>query len=461
MIVRTCDWIAKTTEGKLVGSPVDPYRLIQGVTTDSRKATPGSLFVPLKGEKFDGHQFLPQAIQKGIAASLWQEGISLPEQIPIPLILVKDPLAALQQLASRYRQELGIPMIGVTGSNGKTTTKDLIASVLSVKYDVGKTEGNLNNHIGVPLTLLAMSEKTEVGVVEMGMNHKGEISQLSKLTRPDAAVITNIGESHLAFFKSREEIAEAKLEIRDGINGNGFLIINGDEPLLREKTVMANQQLVKVGFDPKENDQYPLDIELQGLQSIQFYTKEKRTRFQLPILGRHNVLNALFAIEVGRFFELTDEEIQRGLANAEITGMRLQIQQAQNGMLIINDAYNASPTSVRAALDLHQELEPQLEKWALLGDVYELGEQEEKYHREIGAYAMEKQVDRLYTIGKRGKWIADGAMAAKQNTHCQIQHFDSHDEASEHLAKEGNQGVSLLVKASRAMHLDQVVQKLI
>lgn len=431
------------------------------MSTDSRQTSEGSLFVPLKGEKFDGHQFLQQAVKAGAVASLWQEGISLPDPLPIPLILVKDPLIALQQLASCYRQELDIPIIAITGSNGKTTTKDLVSSVLSVRFQVGKTEGNLNNHIGVPLTLLSMSEKTEIGIVEMGMNHKGEISQLAKIARPDGAVITNIGESHLAFFKSRDEIAEAKLEIRDGLRGNGFLMINGDEPLLQEKVIVSNQELVRVGFDPTKNDQYPLEIELQGQKNMQFFTKEKHTRFQLPILGRHNVLNALFAIEVARFFELTDKEIQQGLANAEITGMRLQIQHAKNGMLIINDAYNASPTSIRAALELHQELEPQLEKWVLLGDVFELGEKEEIYHREIGAYAIDKQVDRLYTIGKRGKWIADGAMAAKRNTECQIQHFDSHDEAFEHLAKEGNQGVSLLVKASRSMHLDQVVQKLL
>ena len=458
MIVRTCDWIAKAIEGKFIGSPVDRYRLIQGVTTDSRKVSEGSLFVPLKGEKFDGHQFLKQAIQAGIAASLWQEGVPLPEQVSIPLILVKDSLTALQRLASRYRRELDFPIIAVTGSNGKTTTKDLIASVLSVKYQVSKTEGNLNNHIGVPLTLLSMSEKTEIGIVEMGMNHKGEIAQLSKIARPDGAVVTNIGEAHIGFFSSRDEIAEAKLEIQEGIRGNGFLMINGDEPLLREKTEMSNYELVKIGFDPKENDQYPVEIEMQGIKGIQFSTKEKRTRFQIPILGRHNVLNALYAIEVGRFFELTDEEIQQGLAAATISAMRLQIQRANNGMLIINDAYNANPTSMKAALDLLEEFE-HAEKWVLLGDVFDLGEKEEKYHREIGAYAVTKKIDRVYTIGDRGKWIADGAIAAKPQ--CQIQHFQSHDEASEHLAREGNQGVTILVKASRAMHLDQVVQKLI
>ena len=236
MIVRTCEWLEEMTDGTFVGSPVDRSRLIRGVMTDTRKAKEGSLFVPLKGENVDGHQFLEQAIQGGAAASLWKEGVPFPDNLSIPLILVNDPLIALQKLASRYRRELDIPIIAITGSNGKTTTKDLIASVLSVKYQVGKTEGNLNNHIGVPLTLLSMSEQTEIGVVEMGMNHKGEIAHLSKIARPDGAVVTNVGESHLAYFRSRAEIADAKLEICEGIRGNGFLIIHGDEPLLRERT---------------------------------------------------------------------------------------------------------------------------------------------------------------------------------------------------------------------------------
>ena len=224
---------------------------------------------------------------------------------------------------------------------------------------------------------------------------------------------------------------------------------------------MLDHERVKVGFDEKENDQYPLQIEMLGLDGIRFDTKERKTRFHLPLLGRHNVLNALYAIEVGRFFELTDEEIQQGLAQATVTGMRLQIQRAKNGMFIINDAYNASPTSIRAALDLHQELEPHMEKWVLLGDVLELGEKEAIYHREIGAYAVEKGVDRIFTIGERGKWIAEGAMEARQDAKCSIEHFQSLEEAYHYFEKVGKQGVSLLVKASRGMHLDQVVQKLI
>lgn len=460
MIVRTCAWIEKVTNGKLIGTPVDAHLLIQGVSTDSRKSSKGSLFVPLKGENFDGHQFLEQAIKAGAVASLWQEEIPLPDPLPIPLILVKDPLIALQTLASCYRQELDIPIVAITGSNGKTTTKDLVSSVLSEKYHVDKTQGNLNNHIGVPLTLLSMSEKTEVGVVEMGMNHKGEILQLTKMARPNIAVITNIGESHLAFFGSREGIADAKLEIKEGLEPDGVLIVNGDEPLLLQKLSTIAHQAIHIGFG-KDNDEYPVDIEVKGLAGIQFYTKNRHTCFALPFIGRHNVQNALFAIQIGRLFDLTEEEIRQGIAKATVSEMRLQIQRSKNGMLMINDAYNASPTSMKAALDLHQEIEPHLEKWILFGDIREIGEQEEEYHREIGAYAIEKNVNRMLTIGERGRWIAEGAMAADEHAKSYIRHFESHEEVVQYLKIEGNRNVLLLVKASKAMHLDQVVQKLL
>lgn len=458
MIVRTCEWVEQATGGKLVGTPADPHLLIQGVSTDSRKRSEGSLFVPLKGENFDGHRFLKQAIQAGCIASLWKEEVPIPENVTIPFILVEDPLTALQQLASCYRNELDIPIVAVTGSNGKTTTKDLISSVLSSKYRVAKTQGNLNNLIGVPLTILSMPEETEIGVVEMGMNQKGEISQLSKIARPNVAVITNIGESHLEFLGTRAGIAEAKWEITEGLKPDGILIINGDDPILLERISTIEQDVVRIGFGT-ENDQYPLAIETRGLDGIQFSTND--ARFELPLIGRHNVLNALYAIQVGRLFKLSEEEIGQGLKNATVTEMRLQLHRARNKMFMINDAYNASPTSMKAALDLLQEVEPHTEKWVLLGDMLEIGEKEERYHREIGAYAAEKNVKRILTIGERGKWIAEGAAAADQRTKPFIKHFTSHDEAIRYLETEGSQNVLLLVKASKAMHLDQVVQKLL
>lgn len=458
MMVRTCGWIEKVTEGKLVGAAVDSHLVIRGVSTDSRKNAEGSLFVPLKGDNFDGHHFVSQAVENGALATLWKKDAPLP-QLDIPVILVEDPLTALQAMARAYREELGIPIVAITGSNGKTTTKDLVSSVLSVTHHVTKTQGNLNNHIGVPLTLLSMSEETEIGIVEMGMNHKGEISLLSNIAKPNLAVITNIGESHLEYLGTREAITEAKLEIIDGLKQDGTLFVNGDEPLLQEKVNEKDVRTIRLGFY-EGNEEYPSNIQIKGLKGSTFCTTKKPSCFELPLIGRHNVLNALFAIQMGRHFQLSEEDIRRGLAETVITGMRLEVQRAKNGMLMINDAYNASPTSMKAAIDLHQEIEPNREKWVLFGDIREIGEQEEEYHREIGAYAIQKNVDRIYTIGKRGRWIAEGAIDANHDQSSFIRHFDTQDEAFQQLLTEGNPNVLLLVKASKAMCLDQVVQKL-
>lgn len=460
MIERTCSWIQEVTTGELVTTtPLDDRLLIRGVSTDTRKINPGSLFVPLVGEFFDGHRFLDQAAAGGAVAAIWQTDRPVPENVQIPLILVKDTLQALQQLAAAYRDELKIPIIGITGSNGKTTTKDLVSAVLSEKFQVLKTAGNLNNHIGVPLTLLSLSETTEIGVVEVGMNHAGEISILSQIAKPNLAVVTNIGESHLEFLGSRAGIADAKLEICEGLAEDGMLIIHGDEPLLLDR-VANRKRVVRVGF-LESNDEYPVQLSTTDhLTGVQFDTAKQATHFKVPLLGKHNILNALYAIVIGRHLGLSEAEIQQGLAKAKISGMRLEVLTARNQMLVINDAYNASPTSMRAALELLQTLEPTFEKWALLGDIREIGPEEAAYHREIGALAIAQKLNRLYTIGERGRWIAEGAIAANEEQHCHIEHFDSITEAVETLQKEGHQNVLLLVKASQAMQLAQVVENL-
>lgn len=455
---RTCNWILKSTYGEWIGSPVDIYRLVKGVSTDSRTLYPNQLYVPLIGERFDGHQFIDQAVERGAAAVLWQKGQPLPGSLDIPVIVVNNSLKALQQLAARYRRESKAKVVAVTGSNGKTTTKDLIASVLSERYTVHKTKGNLNNHIGVPLTLLSMPEQTDLAVVEMGMNHPGEISFLSQIARPDVAVITNIGESHIEHLGSREGIARAKLEIKEGLSSAGTIIFDGDEPLLRQYLRNETRPQIRVGWQ-EDVDEAPEQAEVRGTEGIVFRSRREGTLFTLPLLGRHNMKNALYAVEVARRFSLTEQEIASGLANASLTGMRLELKIARNGMLVINDAYNASPTSMRAALDLLQEIEPGREKWALLGDILEIGEQEESYHREIGVYAMKKGINRLYTIGERGRWIYEGAVEAKNSAQTLV-HFHTLNDAANTLTREGNQKSVLLVKASRAAQLDQIVNKM-
>jgi UDP-N-acetylmuramoyl-tripeptide--D-alanyl-D-alanine ligase len=457
---RSCGWITSKIGGRLVGNPTDRYLLVQGVSNNSRQIKTNQLFVPIVGEHFDGHQFIEEVCARGAAASLWQKDRPLPVNREIPFILVDDTLKALQRLASAYRNELAIPVVAITGSNGKTTTKDLVSAVLATKYCVHKTQGNFNNHIGVPLTLLSMSEQAEIAVVEMGMNHAGEIALLSQLAQPDVAVITNVGESHIEFLGSREGIANAKLEVREGLKANGSIIYDGDENLLVQALTGDLHPQIRVGWK-SDNDEFPVDIVMNGFSGFSFRSNKRKTQFHLPLLGRHNIKNALLAVEVGRYFGLSEADIAKGLNQVQLTGMRLELETADNGMQIINDAYNASPTSMRAALNLLAELEPHLHKWALLGDIREIGSEEEKYHKELGRYAVEMKINRIYTTGEKGRWIAEGAKEANQDPRTEIRHFSSLDEASRVLLDEGNNQVLLLVKASRAAQLDQVVKNLI
>jgi UDP-N-acetylmuramoyl-tripeptide--D-alanyl-D-alanine ligase len=456
---RTCEWVAQKSMGRLVAPSSDRYRIVRGVSTDSRHIQVNQLYVPLLGVRFDGHQFLHQAQEAGAAAALWQADHVPPEESELPLILVTNTLEALQQMAAAYRRELQVPVVAITGSNGKTTTKDVLASILAVRYRVHKTEGNQNNHIGLPLTLLSISQQTEVVVVEMGMNHAGEIALLSRMAKPDMAVITNIGEAHLQFLGSREGIARAKLEIREGLDANSPLFYDGDEPLLAKYLASDRRPQVRIGWSASA-EEYPVEIKGNGLHGYLFHSGRRGTLFELPLLGRHNVKNALLAIEVSRYLGLREEEIQLGLAQVRLTGRRLEMFTATNGMRIINDSYNASPTSMRAGLDLLSEVEPHMQKWALLGSMYEVGEEEEGIHNQIGAYAVQKGISQLYTIGEHGNWITDGARAVNTDPARTILHFSSPAEAVERLQQTGNEQILLLVKASRAVQLWQVVAEL-
>lgn len=430
---------------------------ISGVSTDSRKTAQGDLFVPLSGDRFDGHSFVQMAAERGAVLSLWQEAIPIPETIPIPLLFVPDPLKALQQLAQCYREQVNPFVIGITGSNGKTTTKDLMASILSTQYRVHKTKGNLNNHIGVPLTLLSMPNNTEIVIIEMGMSGFGEIELLSKVAKPDIAVITNIGESHLEHLLSRENIAKAKLEILTGIKENGWLILNGDEPLLRTEIEKMDLplQLIWVGKDQK-SDFYPLKIEMMNTDGVHFITGDGG-QYDLPLLGTHNIINSLMAIQAGKILNVSHEEMKEGLKNLSLTSMRLEKMKAKNGSTVLNDAYNASPTSMKASLNLLSTF-ASYKKIAILGDMLELGENAEGYHREIGKICADLQLDLLITTGSLGKWIAAGAM---EHGMTQVYHFDDMDQIGSFVLEQSDVDTFILVKGSRGIHLENVVDQLI
>lgn len=429
---------------------------IHGVSINSRDDLAGKLFIPIKGERFNGHKFVKDAFQKGAVASLWEKNeLDYPKDVP--LIMVEDTVAAIQQLSQAYRNELNVKVVGVTGSNGKTSTKDMVYAVLSSVFNVQKTEGNLNNHLGLPLSILKAAEDTEVLVLEMGMSSRGEIELLSKIAEPDAAIITNIGESHLQDLGSREEIAEAKLEITAGLKDHGALIYFGDEPLLQERVGRyEHAKLISFGQE-NTNDYYP-NVVMQDRSGTTFSSNKALQSFYIPVLGKHNVYNALAAVAVGQAFDVPLKDIVSGLSKLELTQMRAEVIPGRNGSTIINDAYNASPTSMKAAIKLLQDLEGYREKYLVLGDMLELGDLEEEFHLETGKTVDPTKVDYVYTYGNLGQWIARGA---KEKLGVgRVKSFLDKNELVRELVSVIGEKDAILVKASRGMKLEEVVEAL-
>ncbi|WP_108671712.1 UDP-N-acetylmuramoyl-tripeptide--D-alanyl-D-alanine ligase [Peribacillus acanthi] len=428
---------------------------IHGVTIDSRKVETGNLFVPFPGGNVDGHQYVEKAIDSGAAAALWHKDVPNPPQ-HLPILLVDDTLLALQQLSKQYLQEVKPKVVGITGSNGKTTTKDITAALLSTQYRVHKTNGNFNNHIGMPLTILSMPTDVEVVVLEMGMSGRGEIELLSTLAQPDLAIITNIGESHLLDLGSREGIAEAKLEIVKGLKQGGTLVYHGDEVLLHERLSTPGFKTLSFGLKD-ENNMYPLSIQTREEDTL-FKTNLYATDFILPVLGAHNVLNALAAILVAKELGVSEEHIKVGLQSVKLTNMRMEMLSGTNGEKVINDAYNASPSSMKAAMNLVGEINGFEKKILVLGDMLELGPDEETFHYDLGKQVPDS-VDLLFTFGRLGKFIAEGAekVLPKQS----ILSFDDKKALIHELQHHVNKDVLVLVKASRGMELEEVVHALI
>lgn len=425
--------------------------LISGVTIDSRKIEAGQLFIPFKGERTDGHEYVADAIKQGAAAAFWQKDVPNPPE-NLPLIFVDDSLTAIQTLAKSYLQQLKVKIVGITGSNGKTSTKDMTTSLLSLKYKVQKTEGNYNNHLGLPLTVLGLEEDTDIAVLEMGMSSRGEIDFLSRLAEPDIAVITNIGESHMQDLGSREGIAEAKLEILNGLKEKGRFVYFGDEPLLSTRVKDRNLDMKTFGMDPA-NDLYPYKIKALENGSV-FQINKAAEPFELPVLGNHNILNALAAMLVAEYFEIPYEEMNKGLQSLKLTNMRMELVEGQLGVKVINDAYNASPTSMLAAIDVLKKLPGYKQKIAVLGDMLELGDQEEAFHYEMGEHL--DGVDYVLTYGKLGNFIAEGAKTVLPEDH--VFSFQEKEPLIETLLPFLNKETVILVKASRGMKLEEIVK---
>jgi UDP-N-acetylmuramoyl-tripeptide--D-alanyl-D-alanine ligase/murE/murF fusion protein len=426
--------------------------LFYGVTTDSRKITEGVLFVALKGEKFNGEDFAQDAINKGAAAVLVSKTAPKIEGV---VLKVDDTLTAYQQIAKSWRERFQIPVVSITGSNGKTTTKDLTAAALSSLGKVCKTSANFNNEIGVPMTLLEINETHKAAVVEIGMRGLHQIETLAQYVKPNIGIVINVNETHIEILGSIENIAKAKGELVQAIQAGGTVILNADNPYTLDMKKIANDgvKILTYGLD-NAADLTAENISVDGGNTnfVLNYGGQKY-KFEIPLIGRHNVSNALAAIAAGLSVGLSIEEIQRGISSLVATKMRFEVIQREN-FTIINDAYNASPASMQAAIKTVAEIYDN-RKIAVLADMLELGEISEKVHREVGKQLAENNFDTLITLGELGKFIAAGAADAGLKN---IYSVETHEDAAKKILEVVKSGDVVLFKASHGMHLEKILE---
>ena len=444
--------IAQFAGGELVGGVATT--LVTRVSTDSRTIKQGDLFVALRGEKFDAHKFIGQVAQAGAAAAIVDRKWSGSAPEGVATIRVDDTLIAYQQLAANYRKSLSLIVIGITGSNGKTSTKDFTASVLARRFRVTKTEGNFNNHIGVPRTILEATSSDQVAVWEIGMNHRGEIAALAKLIMPDAAIITNIGVAHIEYMGSREAIAEEKGDLAAALSEKGYLILNADDPFSEAIAARTKARVMLAGIN--HGTIRASEIE-QTAEGAEFTISERahRARVQLPVPGLHMVQNALLATAAGRVYAMTLEECAAGLHGAPLTRARLQMREI-GGVQFIDDSYNANPDSMKAALRTLAELDSSGRRIAVLGHMSELGAESAQGHREVGETAAELSIDELITTDEKSAPIADAARR------CGLEKSSAAKDvraASELLAQTVAPGDLVLVKGSRSAATERVIEE--
>lgn len=433
--------------------------VVSSVSYDTRKLQAGALFVPLIGQN-DGHQFVLAAQANGAVATLWQKDHEVPADLTIPVIKVDNTLTALQQLAHDYLLKINPKVVAITGSNGKTTTKDMVAAILGSEFNVHKTHANFNNQIGVPETILTMEANTEILVVEMGMDHFGELDLLSKLTQPDVAVITMIGEAHIEFFKTRDKIADAKMEITHGLKEDGTLVFNGDEPLLLERTQTLVQNCVKFGRH-EANALQATNIVSDQHQTSFRVTKWDDINFTIPMLGAYNVNNALAALAVGELFHIDAEKMQQALAAFHVTKNRTQWLETKNGMRVLSDVYNSNPTAVKNVLAAFSAVPSTGRRIVVLGDMLELGEASVAMHEQIAADLDPTLIDSVYLCGAMMQHLATKLTAkfAPQKIH----HYqkDDKDKLIADLIAATSADDVVLLKASHGIHLEVVVDALL
>ena len=434
-------------------NPQKEVPVVTGVSTDSRKVAPGCLFLPWVGERFDGHDFIDAALSAGAAGCLCAR---LPQTLRADKFYIKvdDTRLALRALASAYRDRFSIPVVQITGSVGKTTTKEMIAAVLGAKLRVWKTPGNFNNDIGTPLTLLGLGPEHQAAVIETGMNHFGEIAYLGEMVRPDVAVISNIGDAHIEFLGSREGILKAKCEIFTHLRPGGLAVLNGDDPLLN--TVQPAVHTLRCGQSEHCGVRIS-EIADHGVEGITCTVTTEKDIYALtiPAPGTYMAYSASIAVAVGEALGLSREEIIRGVAAYQPAGSRMRVVRLPENRVILDDCYNANPQSVTAALEVLAKTECD-RRVAVLGDMGELGELTEQAHYNMGALAAMLGIDVIAAIGTKAAKIADGAAQSGG----EVLYFETKEEALDALRGQLEPGTAMLLKASHAMEFGRLVEKL-
>lgn len=424
------------------------------ISTDTRTIERGGLFIALSGPNYCGSDFIGDAFRKGAAGAISERCGRQDEHPGKILIKVRSAAKALREIAAAHRKKFRIPVICVTGSNGKTTVKEMIAAVLSARYNVLRTEGTKNNNIGVPQTLLKLNGAHEMCVLELGTNHKGEIRALADIACPTAAVITNIGQSHLEYFIDLEGVYKEKRQILDALKRGGFAVINGDDPRL-SKINGVRYDIIRYGLG-RDNDFRATAV--SASEAGTKFTAGDGTEYSLRLLGVHNVYNALAAIAVGSQYGITPVESKRALAKLRPAFMRLD-KLTVNGISIVNDSYNSNPSSMKCALEAMKTYGGSGSKWVVSGDMLELGKQALRFHRLAGESIANSAVSGLLTYGKLSRQTMSGALAAGMPKR-RLWHCDSHDQVAGVLKKLARPGDTVLVKGSRCMKMEKVIEKL-
>lgn len=462
--------IALACGGTYIGPSELEDKVICGAVIDSRLVEKDYLFIPIKGERVDGHSFIPQVFEKGAACVLSEVELGNPAG---PYIRVASSEAALKKIAAFYRQSLSIKVVGITGSVGKTSTKEMIASVVAQKYSVHKTAGNFNNEIGLPLTIFGIRREHQVAILEMGISDFNEMHRLAEVANPDVCVITNIGLCHLENLGTRDGILQAKTEMFDHMKEGGVAILNGDDDKLATKSVVNGKPAVfyGLGVEPKTDENgvamaeksiYATNVENLGFDGMQttIYTPQGNFDAHISIPGEHNVYNALAATAVGLELGITLDEIKKGIEEAKTIAGRTNLIKA-NGMNVVDDCYNANPVSMAAALDVLSHAKGRT--IAVLGDMGELGENEAELHYGVGKCVAEKQIHTLFcagTLASQYKKGVEDVLRQNGNGECEVYYFTQRDEMIKELLSYVKAGDSILIKASHFMDFPKVVEAL-